>query len=156
MPSKLKAIIYRLGYPVAKAYWFFRRPNTEGVRCVVINQNKIVLIRHTYGNVNWTVPGGGVKKIEGLKEAARREVKEEIGLNLSKIKKVGEIYNNQDFKKDTVHVFVAETEIDALHLDSSEVKEAVWFNLNNLPKDTSPLCHKFINLVNSAKLSKAN
>jgi 8-oxo-dGTP pyrophosphatase MutT (NUDIX family) len=64
------------------------------VRAIVVNEkDEILLVRNWYGRQLWTLPGGGVKFREDPAEAARRELKEELGLDLPKesLKPLGSI-----------------------------------------------------------------
>ncbi len=133
-----------------KAYWFFRRPVTEGVRCIVLNGDKVLLIQHTYGSTTRTTVGGGIHKGESVEEAVLREVMEEVGIKLTEAKKVGEVFYEKEFKKDTIHVFVAETSETILDISSAEILTAEWHSLNNIPNDTSPLFKKFFELTQPA------
>jgi 8-oxo-dGTP diphosphatase len=49
---------------------------------IISNDQDILLVRNWYGNQNWTLPGGGVKRHETALQAAVREVKEETGLTI--------------------------------------------------------------------------
>ncbi len=142
-----KATLYKIGYPVLQAYWFLRRPTTEGVRCVVTLENKILLIKHTYGSPLLTTVGGGIKMGESLEQAVIREVKEEVGLSLKNIKQLGSIKYNGEFKKDTIHVFFANANEGEITIDLNEIKEAGWFDKDNLPSNISPLFKQFYNLA---------
>ena len=54
------------------------------VAVIIIDDGKIVLVRHEkYGKTYWVLPGGGVDFGESLEEAAVREVKEEINLDIA-------------------------------------------------------------------------
>lgn len=145
--KSLKASIYKVCYPAAKMYWFITRPTTQGVRCLIINEDKILLIKHTYGSELKTTVGGGVNKGEKLEQAVLREVKEETGIILSDITRVGKVLHTKEFKNDTINVFLAETKVTELILDRSEILEANWYPLNNLPEDTSPLFNQFLDLA---------
>jgi ADP-ribose pyrophosphatase YjhB (NUDIX family) len=76
----MKAVIYKFAYPFLKIYWFIFRPKTQGVQCLILSGDQLLLIRHTYGHSAWTLSGGGIKKGETKEEAVKREVKEELGL----------------------------------------------------------------------------
>lgn len=145
--KSLKASVYKICYPVAKIYWFIARPSTHGVRCLIINENKILLIKHTYGSELKTTVGGGVNKNEELKQAVFREVEEETGIVLDDATEIGIVLHTKEFKNDTIHVFIAETTTTQLVLDRSEILEAQWYPLNNLPDDTSPLFKQFLDLA---------
>jgi NADH pyrophosphatase NudC (nudix superfamily) len=145
--KSLKASIYKICYPAAKIYWFITRPTTQGVRCLITNEDKVLLIKHTYGSILKTTVGGGVKKGETLEQAVIREVKEETGINLNDVMMVGVVMHKEEFKNDTINVFIAETETTDLILDRSEILEADWYPLSNLPNDTSPLFNQFLDLA---------
>ena len=145
--EKCKAIFYKIAYPVAKLSWFFIRPNTQGVRCIVLCGEDILLIKHTYGSPLRTTVGGGINRGETEESAVIREVKEEVGLNLYCLSKVGEVIHTKEFKNDTVHVFVARTHERAFIVDGSEIKEVAWFKFDELPSDTSPLFIEFYKLA---------
>lgn len=145
--NKLKSHIYRFGYPLAVCYWFFRRPTTVGVRCIITHENKILLVRHTYGSRLWTVVGGGVEKGETFEQTAKRETAEEVGIEITDLQKIGELPYNGEFKKDTIHIFTASALNPSLQIDASEIKEAAWFALDNIPEDTSLLCTEFISMA---------
>ena len=128
-------------------YWFITRPTTQGVRCLIINDGKVLLIRHTYGSVLRTTVGGGVNKGEEIEQAVLREIKEETGIILNGATKVGVVLYTKEFKNDTIHVFIAETKTTQLVLDRSEILEADWYLLNDMPTDTSPLLNQFLDLA---------
>ena len=52
--------------------------------CVaILNEGKILMARQTYrGKTFWTFPGGSIESGETPQQAAIREVKEEVGLNV--------------------------------------------------------------------------
>ena len=61
---------------LARIYWKIFRPLTWGVRLMLIKNDEIVLVRHTYRD-GWFLPGGGLKRRETFTAAARREAHEE-------------------------------------------------------------------------------
>ena len=153
--QRLKPLVYKYGYEILRVYWFLFRPKTSGVRCVVLNKDKILLVRHTYGSHLWTTVGGGIKANEDLEQAVRREVKEEVGLELGVVKKVGEVQYEEEYKKDTVHVFLSDTLNTDLQPDNAEIVEASWFPVDELPEDVSPRFKKFLALAkNQIKSSR--
>ena len=130
------SIIYRFVYSFLKIYWFIFRPKTQGVICLILSGDELLLIRHTYGHSAWTLSGGGFKRNETKEDAVKREVKEELGLNITP-EYIGEFTQNTEYKIDTVFCFVARVEKIEPKIDHLEIKEAKWWNINNLPKDHS-------------------
>ena len=74
-------MLIRLLYHAFRIYCFFFRPILIGVRTMMIKNDKVLLVRHTY-IPGWFMPGGGLKRGETLEQAARREVFEETGAQL--------------------------------------------------------------------------
>ena len=132
----MKAVIYKFAYPFLKIYWFIFRPKTQGVQCLILSGDELLLIRHTYGRSAWTLAGGGIKKGETKEEAVKREIKEELGLDITPEYR-GEFTHNTEYKIDTVYCFVVTIEKVEPKIDHGEIKEAKWWNINNLPKDHS-------------------
>ena len=55
-----------------------RKRTTVGVRAVLVDGRKVLLVKHTY-TPGWQFPGGGVEPGETAETAARREALEETG-----------------------------------------------------------------------------
>ncbi|MCY3414295.1 MAG: 8-oxo-dGTP diphosphatase [Candidatus Heimdallarchaeota archaeon] len=82
----------------------------------------------------WNGPGGKVEKGETIEENARREVCEEIGVELTKIEHVG----NFNFYDDgtlafNVHVFIS-WEYEGVPTESEEVRPQ-WYRISEIPYD---------------------
>ena len=76
--------IVRLAYILNRIYWWIFRPIQVGVRAMIIQDGKIVLIKPKYKET-WNFPGGGVKKRETLEQAVRREVFEETRIKMNNL-----------------------------------------------------------------------
>lgn len=139
--------IYKLGLPCAQLYWFVFRPKTQGVKCLVFFENKIILVRHSYGSGKWALPGGGIHKNEKVTEAVVREIKEELNLEVSDIKEVEIFINTAEYKIDTVHCCVAKAQSHDVKIDGQEIIAAEWFSLDALPQEISQLSSHIISLV---------
>jgi ADP-ribose pyrophosphatase YjhB (NUDIX family) len=71
-------------YHLRKAGWFVFRPITLGVRVIVVDDDKVLLVRN-HGRGQWHLPGGAVNRNETLIAAARREAYEETGSTIEHV-----------------------------------------------------------------------
>lgn len=92
------------------------------------------MIRNTYGHKFWTFPGGGIHTGETLEDAIKREVKEEVGINVEELNRIGEFLTTSEYKRDRVTVFKARSENEKFEIDKGEILEAMWFPSNDLPQ----------------------
>ena len=54
-----------------------------GAACAIFDdRGRVLLVRHTYGRLNWELPGGGSEPGEPPDATARRELLEETGLEV--------------------------------------------------------------------------
>jgi len=113
---------------------------------LIIKDSEILLIQHSYGSSYWTVPGGGVKTNESLPEAAKREVLGEVGIVVKNINKLGSVFYDEEYKKDTIWVFRTDVESSEVKIDELEIVEAKWFPIYNLPEDSSKLLRQYLAL----------
>ncbi len=135
--------------PFRRLYWFISRPQTRGVKVLIVWQGKILLVRLGYAHRAWTIPGGGVRSGESYEEAARREIKEEIGIILDGVEKIGEYESRKEYKRDTVVCFRSIVKNPVFHIDGIEIAEAGWYAPSMLPnphRPTVPLLLKMIGM----------
>src|ERR1043166_9374151 len=92
-----------------RVYWFIFRAKVRGTRCLIERDDKLLVIRHTYGDMLWTLPGGLIKRGEMPEQAARREVLEEVGIKLSELRPLGVFTDRSEYARDTVHCFRGES-----------------------------------------------
>ena len=74
-------------------------------KVIIFNKDKDILILQradhmVWGAEKWDLPGGHWKKDETAEEAAKREVKEETGLNVKELKKIGNVKKITVFQTD--------------------------------------------------------
>jgi NAD+ diphosphatase len=94
---------------------------------------RVLLLKHRFRpGKGWGMPGGFLEKGEQADEALRRELREEVGLELEKLK----LFATRTFKrpKQVEIVFTARAIGDPNQL-SFEIQKAAWFALNDLPKE---------------------
>ncbi len=116
-----------------RAHWFVFRPTTYGVKAVITFGNDVLLIRNAYGRRNWTFPAGGVKAREDQEKALKREVMEEVGIDLKKAVFVGSFVSSKEYKKDNIFAYISRVENRNVEKDDFEIAEAKWFPLDKMP-----------------------
>jgi 8-oxo-dGTP diphosphatase len=72
-------LAYRSAYWAARIWWFIRRPQTFGAVVAVWSGGRILLVRASYRRC-YALPGGFMKRGETSREAASRELAEELQL----------------------------------------------------------------------------
>jgi len=145
------ALLYKfLLYPLLRLYWLVLRPNVLGVRCLIEHEGRVLLIRNPYGPMKWDLPGGGVRRGERPEEAARREVREEVGVSLKGLLPLGRYTGTEHYDKDTVVSYFALAESAALKPRRAEVYDEGWFEWGRLPEPLSQEVAKVIRLYRAA------
>jgi ADP-ribose pyrophosphatase YjhB (NUDIX family) len=135
------ALRHRLLGKLARLYWRARRPLTLGVRVMVLDpEDRVVLVRHTYGE-HWYLPGGGVKKQESFGAAMARELREEVAIDAFTLDRILGVYHSRsEGKSDHVVAYVVRVADPSAmtKADPIEIEAAEWFALDALPESTSP------------------
>lgn len=134
-----------------------------GVGIMIIKDNKILLgLRNLdkekagselNGQGTWTMPGGKVKYMETLKDAAKRELKEETDLTATKLS----VLCISDDMTDTAHFvtvgfLVTEYEGKIKTMELETILEWKWFDLNKLPKNMYKPSEKCIEKYKNKKI----
>lgn len=133
LPVPIRRLGYRWAYTGLRLYWFLRRPGTNGVKCVLTDGDRILLVRHSYGPRGWDLPGGSIRPEEAPEAAARREMNEELGIAIHDFAPMGEIVVHSEHREDHVHCFSAELRGPRLTIDRGELVTAKWFSRQDLP-----------------------
>ena len=136
------ASLFLIGAVHVVRYWIFfftGGGEIQGVRIILVQERKVILVSHWYAPWAWTLPGGGVKRNETLEAAAIREAKEETGFDIKTI--AGEIgtYRGSMGKRDKVRVFYTGDFEGSLALcPNFEIMARSWFDIDLLPEELSP------------------
>lgn len=135
LPLKARRAAIRCAYAGLRVYWFVLRPQMSGVKCVITNGDDVLLVRHTYGNRSWDLPGGTVRRRERPLDTARREMHEEIGRRIEDWVHLGEFHVATNHHRDNLNLFHGRLSDRRIELDDTELAESGWFPRDALPPE---------------------
>jgi 8-oxo-dGTP diphosphatase len=126
VPSSLRRLYSR----------FFNAQFSVTAGAVVIDENgRILLLKHVFrAGSGWGIPGGFIKAGEQPEEAVRRELREEVGLELG----TTDIAFIRTLKRmQQVEVLFLCSPAGKAEPRSVEIERADWFSLDDLPENLS-------------------
>lgn len=110
---------------------------TLGARALVIAGNTVLLVKHSY-TPGWYTIGGSIERGETPIEALQRELLEEVGVSCLTLPKLINVYHSKHAKRDDYVMFYLVNDFKKIPVNSGEILEEKWFELQNLPSDISP------------------
>jgi 8-oxo-dGTP pyrophosphatase MutT (NUDIX family) len=143
---------YRLALLLMRAWWVVRRPRSDGVRCVLRDGDAFVLVRHTYGDARWMLPGGRIRRGEDALETAAREMRQELGIAATGWRELGYLAPRSGYRRGLraephrrhgTYYVEAEVASTALAPRAAELHDAGWFTLEGLP----PACSEALDVA---------
>ena len=137
--SRPASAALRFAYALQKRLWRLLRPRTRGVKVMLFNaKRELLLIRNSYGRSDlYVLPGGGVRPFESPEAAARREVLEELGCSVEGLEPIAAFVSTGEGKRDTVYLFEAQA-LGEPRPDEFEVVECRYVSVDALPEAVSP------------------
>jgi 8-oxo-dGTP pyrophosphatase MutT (NUDIX family) len=128
--------LYRGAATIISAYRLIRRPTIHGVRCLIERDGRVLMVRHTYGPGGWTFPGGLLGRHEDPADAARREVAEELAIDVGPLTYIGQVHvGRRRGAKQIVECYRCMGTTEP-HPRPIEIAEAGWFSIDDLPEKT--------------------
>lgn len=119
----------------------------KSVAGILIKDNKILLVRHTYGSGRGMlhIPGGYLNYDETSEQALVRECKEEANVDIQPQDIAGIRFNRHDWYV----LFFAENISGEVKPDGKENSEALWLDVKEalLRDDVSDLTKKMIEII---------
>jgi 8-oxo-dGTP diphosphatase len=102
---------------------------------IVDDSDHVLLVKHSYGDRNWELPGGRGETGESAEETARREAREEVGLELDDLRLTGVYW--EPFVDMHHFVFRARAAEQPRVADKNEITDVGWFSRDALPRPIS-------------------
>lgn len=155
MLGLIPAPLHRAG--LRGAFWLRRhwrrvvRPRLAGVSVLACDaQGRLLLVRHSYGSGAWSLPGGGRQRREDPEATARREMREELVVELDELRLLACLEETISGAPHTAHVFAALLRGE-VRPDGREVIAARLFAVGELPEDVSAATLRRIALWQEAR-----
>lgn len=138
IPAPLHRGLYMVAHAARRRWWRLSKARLVGCRVLAFDaQDRLLLIRHSYGSRRWMLPGGGIGAKESPIGAAMRELLEETGCTLLDPRSVAMRDEPLYGTTNRVHVITG-LALDLPRCDGREVIEAAFFATDKLPDDLAP------------------
>lgn len=99
----------------------------------IVKDDKILLVHNRgFSGEMYSVIAGFVDLGESLEECVRRDIREEVGLEVKNIRYFSS--QNWGFTSSLMIAFTAEYESGEIKIDDVEIDDAAWFSRDNLPE----------------------
>ena len=104
---------------------------SPAVIIAIIKNGKILMAKHSYGLKNrYALVAGFIEAGETLEEGVKREIMEEVGLNVKNIKYFGS--QPWPFPNSLMIGFTADYESGEIKVDGKEIIDAKWFDVDEV------------------------
>jgi 8-oxo-dGTP pyrophosphatase MutT (NUDIX family) len=117
---------YRVAYRLFWALSFVRKPRGRGVKGLLFNGGEVLLVQHTYGPREWELPGGGSRRGEDLLGTLRRELREELSIEVADATAIGSFNGPGQFSRIFVSYFRVELAERTIAVDPIEIAQVAW------------------------------
>lgn len=116
---------YKTAHRMLRAYWGLRNPHTHGALIAAWYDGQLLLVKNSYRR-DYTLPGGYVRPDETPEQGAARELREEVGAEVSPSDLRLAYSDTKLYENRRDHVTICEVQLDQpieLEVDNREV---VW------------------------------
>lgn len=131
-------------HQLLKLNWLVRRPRTFGAHALALTpERRVILVKLRYAP-GWRLPGGGHGPEEDPRDAALRELREEIGMTShGRVRLAAELEERPAFKRDLASLLIVE-DVRYRPRWSWEVERVVEAAPDDLPADLSSASERWI------------
>ena len=142
--------VLRLAFLLKGLWSWFARPVNLGVRMILLQEGKVLLVRHTYMD-GWHFPGGAMNRGETPLEGAAREAREEAGVELLEPPELVGIFTSYSGNKsDHVATYVCRKFRMGKASDQWEIAESKLFALDALPPQLGNVWHSLLSQLTAS------
>lgn len=114
------------------------RRSRLGAAAVIFNDdNRVLLVQHSYGRRNWELPGGGRESKESVVGAVRREVREEVGVQVIVDRLCGVYFEPETDQHHFAFVCRLLDPADIPKPSSVEIRACRYWPVDSLPRPLS-------------------
>jgi ADP-ribose pyrophosphatase YjhB (NUDIX family) len=120
----------------------------SGAAGAVVKDGKILLVRRHNLSRSWGIPGGVQELDESIQATARREILEEVGLDMQAGSLIG-VYSSPQWNislpeggliQQLTLFFQMEGAVEEISIQESEVADWGFFSPGEIPENTMPCC----------------
>jgi 8-oxo-dGTP pyrophosphatase MutT (NUDIX family) len=131
-----------------KLGWLGRRSATYGAHAAALTrEGRLILVKLRYAR-GWRLPGGGRGEGEDPRDAALRELREEIGMTShGTVQLACELEESTDFKRDLASLVIVRDVEYRPKRWSWEVEKVLEVSVHDLPSDLSPQMRRWLKAV---------
>ena len=124
LPGRVRCRVMRFGH---------RRFTATAGALIFDNDNRILLLDHVFRpDSGWGIPGGFLNRGEQPEAGLRRELREEVGLELDAVEL---LFTRSLHRPRQIEIYFRARAIGTPHPRSFEIKRAEWFQLDALPEE---------------------
>jgi len=147
LPDQLLRVALTGVYRLLRAGWFISRPRTFGAHAFALTpERKLILVKLRYVP-GWRLPGGGRKAGEEPRDAAVRELSEEIGMiSHGRVRLAAELEQHPHHRRDLVSLMIVE-DVRYTPRWSLEIERVIEAALDDLPLDLAPVAREWIDTI---------
>ncbi|WP_228241752.1 NUDIX hydrolase [Porphyrobacter sp. GA68] len=137
IPRPLHRLLLRGADRARRVAFRILRPHLRSVSVIgTTPDERLLLVRLTYGARKWTFPGGGIRRGETPESAARRELREETGCEVDGLRLVCSFEEQVLGTSSTAWLYTGNL-LSLPKADEREVAEARLFPRHSLPEPLS-------------------
>ncbi|MEM6297024.1 MAG: NUDIX domain-containing protein [Myxococcota bacterium] len=116
---------YRTAHRMLRAYWSVRKPQTHGALIAAWFDGQILIVKNSYRR-EYTLPGGYVRSGESPEQGAARELREEVGVQVSPSDLRLAYSDTKLYENRRDHVTICEVQLEHAIELAVDNREVVW------------------------------